>query len=68
MFMNLLSNATAKAACKHILNGDMDAARAEAGQKFSVTPAQGRMLSGSLREAARRFNAPELATRSIFDI
>ncbi len=66
--MNLLDNATVKRACKHILAGDMTSARATVGERFSVTPAQGRMLAGSMQEAARRFSAPALATRSIFEI
>lgn len=60
----LPSNADIKCACRAILSGDLSLARAYLGTGYAVTPTQGRMLSGSLREAALRFNAPHLAERS----
>lgn len=62
------SNAAVKHACKAILSGDFDRARAELGAGYAITPVQGRMLIGSLREAARRFNVPHLAERSPLNI
>ena len=58
------SNATVKIACKAILVGDFMLARVEMGAGYTLTPTQCRMLGGSLREAARRYNTPHLAERS----
>ena len=63
-----MHTSTVKIACRHILTGDLSAARAELGDTSSLTPTHARMIAGSLREAAKRYNAPSLATRSPFNL